>query len=574
MTRWRIVGLGAGLILAGAALFWMVSKSAVFSPVGPQQERMADMPRMNMPGMDRRTDPTAPRSGGTGRSDMPAESERAADMITIPPERLQTIGVKYQEVTRRPLDKVIRTVGRVAVDERRLAKVTIKFHGWIERLFVSATGDHVKKGQRLFTIYSPDLVATQEEYLLALQSRKQLGESEITEVAAGSKDLLEATRHRLHLWDIGDEHIRELERTKQVTKTLPIHSPITGTVIHKEVLQGTHVEPGEELYTIADLSHVWILADIYEYELPSIKVGQEATVTLSYDSNTKLNGRIAFIYPTVDPKTRTAVVRFEVGNAEGKLKPEMYTNVELHIPLGVQLALPEGAILDTGTRTVVFVDRGHGTLELRDVRVGAKVEQFYIVESGLMPGERVVASATFLIDSESKLMAATNMMGSLGMAGINMEQARMGQMEMGDMKMSDMKMGETGMPETQSAIRQEKIVDGFTIALSTDPSPPRVGQNRILVQVTDESGQMVPSVNLTLTSAMSMPGMPLTSTPMQQLRKNGLYEAGINLGMAGQWDLTVTVQRQSGPSIRATFSVTPSAGGMSGMQGMEQAERP
>ncbi|MBH0190994.1 MAG: efflux RND transporter periplasmic adaptor subunit, partial [Nitrospira sp.] len=185
--------------------------------------------------------------------------------MTIPPERLQTIGVKYEQVRRRPLEKIIRTVGRVAVDERKLAKVTIKFHGWIEQLFVSATGDHVKKGQQLFTIYSPDLVATQEEYLLALQGRMQLGDSDLPEVARGSKDLLEATRHRLHLWDIGEEHIRALERTKQVTKTLPLHSPISGTVISKNILQGAHVEPGEELYTIADLSRVWVLADIYEY---------------------------------------------------------------------------------------------------------------------------------------------------------------------------------------------------------------------------------------------------------------------------------------------------------------------
>ena len=558
-----MIGLGACFIAAGAALFWLMSRPAIFVPGDSNPEQMADMPGMNRPDMEKvKKDNNATRPGGTGESGMLRDSEGAAGTITVPLDRLQRIGVKYQEVTRRPLNKVIRTVGRVAVDERRLAKVTIKFHGWIERLFVSATGDHVKKGQRLFTIYSPDLVATQEEYLLALQSRKQLGESEIPEVAAGSKDLLEATRHRLHLWDIGDEHIRELERTKQVTKTLPIHSPISGTVIRKEVVQGAHVEPGEELYTIADLSQLWILADIYEYELPSIKVGQEATVTLSYDPNIKLHGRIAFIYPTVDPKTRTAAVRFEVDNAAGKLKPEMYTNVELHIPLGVQLTVPDGAVLDTGTHKIVFVDRGHGTLEPREVAVGAKVETFYIVESGLVPGERVVAAATFLIDSESKLMATTNMMGSLGMAAINMEQAGMGEMGKGGMKMSH-----TDMPRTPWASRQEKMVSGFTIALGTDPSPPRVGENRILAQVTDGSGNAISHANLTLTSTMPMPGMSLTTTPLG-LRENAIYEASLILGMAGQWDVTVIVQRQGEPPIQATFSVTASAGGMSGMPGM------
>lgn len=564
MNRWRIVGLGVSLTMAGAALFWLWSRPAFFSPADSNQEQMADMPAMNMSGMDMKKDRTATRSEGPGESDMPAEPGRSAGTVTIPPDRLQTIGVKYQEVTRRPLDKVIRTVGRVAVDERRLAKVTIKFHGWIEQLFVSATGDHVKKGQRLFTIYSPDLVATQEEYLLALQSRKQLGESEIPEVAAGSKDLLDATRHRLHLWDIGDEHIRELERTKQVMKTLPIHSPITGTVIRKEILQGAHVEPGEELYTIADLSRVWILADIYEYELPSIKVGQEATVTLSYDPTIKLRGRIAFIYPTVDPKTRTAVVRFEVDNAGDKLKPEMYTNVELHIPLGVHLAVPEGAVLDTGTRTIVFVDRGHGTLEPRDVRVGTKVEQFYIVESGLMVGERVVASATFLIDSESKLMTATNVMGSLGMAGINMEQARMGQMDMGGMPMGEMS---EKRKQTETTSRDRKT-GGLTLTLSTDPASPRIGENLIRVTVKDAEGKAARNVTVQLTYTMPMPGMMPATVPMKA-GKDGAYEARANLGMGGQWDLTVTVQRVGQTEVRETFSVTAGGGGgMSGMQGM------
>ena len=555
MTPRRVIGMTVALIFAGAASIWLMSRPMVFPPANSEQDQMKGMPGMEKASGENKDAKNPTPAAKVNDGELSASPPGSSSTITISPERLQTIGVKYEKVTRRPLKKIIRTVGRVAVDERKLAKVTIKFHGWIEELFVSATGDHVKKGQRLFTIYSPDLVATQEEYLLALQSRKQLGESELPEVAQGSRDLLDATRHRLHLWDIGDEHIRELEQTKHVTKTLPIHAPISGTVISKNVLQGAHVEAGEELYTIADLSHVWILADIYEYELPSIKVGQEATVTLSYDPNTKFRGRIGFIYPTVDPKTRTATVRFEAGNAADKLKPDMYTNVELHIPLGVQLAVPEGAVLDTGTRKIVFVDRGQGKLEPREVTVGAKVEQFYIVESGLRPDERVVASATFLIDSESKLLAATNMMGSLGMAGINMEQARMGKMEMGGMKM-----GQTDMPTAQPASRQEKVVSGFTIALSTDPSPPRVGENRILVQVTDGSGKAVPNINLTLASTMAMPGMPITTTPMQ-LREKTMHEASINLGMAGQWDLTVTVQRTGQPDMKEAFSVIARGGG-------------
>jgi membrane fusion protein, copper/silver efflux system len=414
MTRRRVIGISVTLIFAAAAAIWLMSRPVVLPPADSEQNQMKGIPGMEKSGAENKDakipTPAAKVDGG----DLSAAPPGPSSTITISPERLQTIGVKYEQVTRRPLEKIIRTVGRVAVDERKLAKVTIKFHGWIEELFVSATGDHVKKGQRLFTIYSPDLVATQEEYLLALQSRKQLGESDLPEVAQGSKDLLDATRHRLHLWDIGDEHIRELERTKQVTKTLPIHAPINGTVISKHVLQGTHVEAGEELYTIADLSRVWILADIYEYELSFVRVGQHATVTLSYDPGTVLTAQVGFVYPTLDPKTRTAKIRFELANPGEKLKPDMYANVELKVSLGTRLAVSQEAVIDTGTRKMVFVDRGQGRLEPREVQLGGQVENAYVVESGLQPGERVVTSAAFLIDSESQLRSALGMMGMPG----------------------------------------------------------------------------------------------------------------------------------------------------------------
>jgi Cu(I)/Ag(I) efflux system membrane fusion protein len=411
MTRRRVIGMTVTLIVAGAVAIWLMSRPVVLPPAEPEQNQMKGMPGMEMSGAEHKDSKTPTAAPKRDDGDLSAEPAGASSTITISPERLQTIGVKYEQLTRRPLEKIIRTVGRVAVHERKLAKVTIKFHGWIEELFVSAIGDHVKKGQMLFTIYSPDLVATQEEYLLALQSRKQLGESDLPEVAQGSKDLLDATRHRLHLWDIGDEHIRELEQTKQVTKTLPIHAPISGTVISKNVLQGAHVEAGEELYTIADLSKVWILADIYEYELSFVKVGQHATVTLSYDPGTTLRAQVGFVYPTLDPKTRTAKVRFELANPAEKLKPDMYANVALKVNLGTRLAVSKEAVIDTGTRKMVFVDRGEGRLEPREVQLAGQVENAYIVERGLQSGERVVTSAAFLIDSESQLGSAMGMMG-------------------------------------------------------------------------------------------------------------------------------------------------------------------
>jgi Cu(I)/Ag(I) efflux system membrane fusion protein len=369
---------------------------------------MRDMPGMTVP-VDQ-----------PGMSDQRETNGTESGIVVVPQERLQTIGVRYEAAAVRPLAKIIRTVGRVTADERRLAKVTIKFHGWIEQLFVSATGDHVKKGQELFTIYSPDLVATQEEYLLALEGRKRLGDSEFPEVARSSQELLQATRHRLHLWDITEDHIRDLERTKQVTKTLPIHSPITGTVIRKEVLQGTHVEPGEELYTIADLSHVWVLADIYEYELPFVKVGQQAAVRLSYDPGTVLTGRVGFIYPTLDPKTRTAKVRFELENLDEKLKPDMYANVELRVDVGTRLAIPQEAIIESGQKQVVFIHHGGGRLEPRLIKTGVRTGEWTEVLEGLKEGDHIVISANFLIDSESRLKTAVESMG--GMPGMKMKE--------------------------------------------------------------------------------------------------------------------------------------------------------
>ncbi len=402
MTRRALVGIAFLLLAGAAAALWLATRTSILLPADSMPEPMAEMPGME------------PSSGLSPGPQPSALSPEPSGVVAISPERLQTIGVRYEEVTRRPLDKVIRTVGRVAIDERRLARVTIKFHGWIEQLLVSATGDHVTKGQVLFTIYSPDLVATQEEYLLALQGRRQLGESEIPEVSRGSKDLLEAARRRFQLWDITEDHIQELEKTGQVLRTLPIHSPITGTVIRKEALAGAHVDPGQELYTIADLSHIWILADIYEYELAFVKKGQKAAVTLSYEPGTVLTGQVGFIYPTLDPKTRTAKVRFELDNAGEKLKPDMYANVELRVNLGRLLAVPREAVIESGQKQLVFLHLGGGRLEPRLIETGLKTENYYEVLGGLKEHDHVVTSANFLIDSESRLKSVVESMGGMG----------------------------------------------------------------------------------------------------------------------------------------------------------------
>jgi Cu(I)/Ag(I) efflux system membrane fusion protein len=326
--------------------------------------------------------------------------------MVISLERLQSIGVKFEPAEQRLLERAIRTVGRVEVDERQLARVTVKLEGWIDRLYVNYTGEHVRKGQILFTLYSPELVATQEEYLIALRSSRTLGQSEFPEVAAGAKALLAASRRRLLLWDIHESHIHDLERTGEVLTTLPIHAPLSGTVISKTAVAGLQTKPGDELYSIANLSHIWIIGDIYEYELPLIEIGQTANVSLSYAPDISLKARISFIYPTVDPQTRTAKVRFELDNPGERLKPGMYTNLELKIPLGVRLAVPKDAILESGERQIIFIHLGGGRLEWRNAKLGVRAGDWVEVLEGVREGEHVVTSANFLIDSESRLRSA------------------------------------------------------------------------------------------------------------------------------------------------------------------------
>ncbi len=326
--------------------------------------------------------------------------------VQISPERQQLIGVKIGAVELRPLEKVIRTVGRVDYDERRLSTVSPKIGGWIEDLYVDFTGRFVKTGEPLLTIYSPELVSTQEEFLLALRAKRELAKSPFREVAESGESLLESARRRLKLWDITDGQIKRLEESGQPTKTLILYSPFSGFVLEKMAYKGMNVMPGMALFKLADLSVVWLIADIYEYELPYIRPGQTATIELSYLPGQRFTGKAIYIYPSLDPNTRTAKVRFEFPNPLGKLKPEMYANVEIKVYLGQRLVVPEGAIIDTGLRQMAIIDKGSGYFEPREVKVGTKVDNHYEVIEGLKAGERVVTSANFLIDSESKFKEA------------------------------------------------------------------------------------------------------------------------------------------------------------------------
>jgi Cu(I)/Ag(I) efflux system membrane fusion protein len=305
----------------------------------------------------------------------------------------------------------------VDYDEKSLVTISPKIGGWIEDLHVDFTGRHVRQGEPLLTIYSPELVSTQEEYLLALRARKDLVKSPFPEVAASGNSLAESAKRRLKLWDISDDQIKTLEESGQAKKTLTLYSPFSGFVLEKSAYKGMNVMPGMALYKLADLSFVWVLADIYEYELPFIRLGQEASIQISYIPGEIFRGKAIYIYPSLNPETRTAKVRFEIPNSHERFKPEMYANVEIKVHLGQKLAVPEGAIIDTGLRQMAIVDKGSGYFEPREVKVGAKVDNFYEVIKGLKAGERVVTSANFLIDSESRFKEAVGSMAGMEHAG-------------------------------------------------------------------------------------------------------------------------------------------------------------
>jgi RND family efflux transporter MFP subunit len=331
--------------------------------------------------------------------------------VKISRDRQQMMGVIVEEAKLMNLEDSIRTVGRVVPDETRLHHIHTKFEGFIEELFVDYVGKFVTKGQPLFSIYSPELLATQKEYLLALRAQDQFGPLSSSSTLAGI-DLLGSARQRLSLWDISAGQIAQLEKTGQPIKALTIYSPVSGFVTAKTALQGMRVMPGDSLYDIIDLSTVWVLADVYEVNLPFVRLGQAAEMTLAYQPGKVWKGRVAYIYPTLEEKTRTVKVRLEFANSGGTLKPEMYADVDFKGSLGTALAVPESAVLSTGERMLVFVAKGDGVFEPREVTTGAKIRNYYEIKSGLSAGEKVATGANFLLDSESKLKAAISGAGS------------------------------------------------------------------------------------------------------------------------------------------------------------------
>lgn len=313
--------------------------------------------------------------------------------VTISPERVQMLGVRTEIAAMRNLTRAIRAVGTVAVDERRIAVVAPRFEGWIEKLLVSASGDPVQRGQPLFEFYSPDLALAEQDYVLARQV---------------SGNLAQGVLSRLENLNIPAEEVARLRKTGHANRTAAVVSPMGGVVMEKTAVQGMRFTPGDTLYRIADLSSVWVLADVFEQDLGLIRVGQDTKVTIAAYPDTSFQGKITFVYPTVNPTTRTAKIRVEVANAEMLLKPDMYATVEVSAPVAATsvLAVPETSVLDTGKRQVVLLERTQGRFEPHAVMVGRRADGYAEIRSGIDAGDKVVVGANFLIDAESNLRAA------------------------------------------------------------------------------------------------------------------------------------------------------------------------
>ena len=451
--------------------------------------------------------------------------------VQISPQRLQSIGVKHGRVQRKTVSDQISTAGNVALDETRLSYVQVRFPGFIQKVFVDATYQYVRQGQPLFTIYSPDLVATEREYLVAKQNQNQVAHSTIPGVASGADSLLDAAVNRLKQWQVPDSEIERLEKTGQVQQEIEIDAPTSGYITERKAYPSTAVQPDMRLYAIADLSTVWVNAQVFQNDLGSVKVDAPATITADTYPGRAITGRVDFIYPDVDMATRTARVRIVLQNPDPPLSPGMFVKVAFKVPMGDQLVIPASGVLQSGTRQIAFVDRGNGYLEPRELQLGARVGDDFIVLKGLREGEQIVTSANFLIDSESQLQAS---------------------------------LGSYAPPPPGAGNATAMNAPKANAALTSQPDPPRKGSNVFRVKLTDAKGAPVAGAQVSVTffmAAMPAMGMAAMRTDVKCSDKgNGLYEGPGQLGSGGTWQVTITAQKDGQTIATKQFSVNATGG--------------
>lgn len=571
-----VVGAVAIGVIAGVAVGFFIAHRMM---TGDLKQR--DMKGMPMEG-------TMPMKG---MEPMPGMSEPSSGAMVVPAVRRQLIGVRSTPVTYASLGQEIRALGTVGYDERGLTQVTVKTSGWVREVFVDSIGRPVRKGDPLFTLYSPDLLATQDEYLLAVKTQGQLATSPLTEVKANAASLVASTRERLRLWDVTDAQIMALERRGTATPVLTVYAPSSGIVLKREALPGKYVEPGTTLYEVAELSTVWISADIYESEVAAVTLNQPASVMFAAYPGKIFRGNVSYIYPSLNTEARTVRVRVELPNPGLKLKPGMYGNVTLQMDAVHTLVVPKEAVLETGLRQLVFLDRGQGRYEPASVKLGRRSQDDVEVLEGLKAGDRVVTSANFLLDAESKLASASSMqvmMGRIGMADWQMRGAHEGKMEgMGEggvsappgregekngMQMSGMEgmqgmKGMGSMPGMEMGRKNEmtgagtRQVNGLGLSLTTVPGKPKAGEVLLRLKVTDQAGKPVTNAEVVFVYTMPMPGMS-DSKAMARHIKDGLYEGRVTFGMGGTWVVTVNMTVPGQPPIAEKFQFSVVGGGM------------
>ncbi|TKS63753.1 MAG: hypothetical protein EWM73_01143 [Nitrospira sp.] len=514
---------------------------------------MGDMKQMNMKGMP-----------------MEGMSAAPSGAVVIPAVMRQLIGVRSTPAGIAVLGQEIRAVGTVGYDERGLTQVTLKTSGWVREVFVDSIGRPVRKGEPLFTLYSPDLLATQDEYLLALRTQGQLATSPLDEIKTNAASLVVSARERLRLWDLTDAQIAALERRGTAEPVLTVYAPSSGIVLKREALPGKYVEPGTTLYEVADLSTVWISADIYESEVAAVTLNQPASVTFAAYPGETFRGMVSYVYPTLNTEARTVRVRLELPNPGLKLKPGMYGNVTVQTDAVNTLVIPKEAVLETGLRQLVFLDRGQGRYEPASVKLGRRSQDDVEVLEGLKEGDRIVTSANFLLDAESKLASASSMqamMGRIGMGDWQMRGAYEGTMEgmnMGDMKgmqMADMK-GMEGMKGVEGpSITETRQVAGLSLALNPAPEHPKAGNVLLKLTLADQAGKPVTNAQVVFVYTMPMPGMTDSKVTARHT-KDGLYEGTVLFGMGGTWVVTVNVTVPGRPPIAETYQFSVAGGGM------------
>jgi Cu(I)/Ag(I) efflux system membrane fusion protein/cobalt-zinc-cadmium efflux system membrane fusion protein len=458
--------------------------------------------------------------------------EKPLTPIQLSPERMQSIGVTFGTVQMRKIAEEIRVTGNVDADERRLAYVQTRFTGWLRNVYVNATYQFVRKGQPLFTIYSPDLVSTEQEYLLARKNQQQLQTSSVEGVSEGADSLVSAARDRLKQWEIRDSEIAKLDATGKPITELTIYSPVAGYVTERMALPNMYVQPETKLYSVADLSSVWVNAQVFQNDIGKVRPGSPADVTVDAYPGKAFKGRVEQILPQVDMNTRTVRVRLVLPNPGLMLKPGMFVNVILKAPMGEKLVVPASAVLQSGTKQIVFIDQGNGTLDPVDLELGPRTQDGYVVLKGSKAGDRVVTSANFLLDSESQLQTAAG-------------------------GFTPPPPGAGGADATnQSAQAKAELI--------TDPTPPHKGSNTFRVKLTTADGKPLSGAQVNLTffmSAMPAMGMAEMRVPIKLDDKgNGLYEGRGELGSGGTWQVTITATQSGRTIVTKQLSVTATGG--------------